>query len=81
MHAPVFPLYRKLSDGRRWYRVGSPEALTEVERIGDRFVRHELVAHRYPERLRIAEIIDLADGRYQPCSEEEFAAALDRSGG
>lgn len=79
MPTPGFPLYRKLSDGRRWYRVDAPAELTEVERIGDRFIRHHLVAQQYPERVRIAEIIAQADGRYLPCSESEFLDALDRS--
>lgn len=78
MSAPTFPLHRKLLDGRRWYRVEAPDRLIEVERIGGRYIRHDLVALQYPERVRIAAII-AGEGGHADCSEAEFMAVLDRS--
>lgn len=49
-----------------YYRINSPDAFTELQRIGRRIMRHEVRAAQYPERLRIQEMMDCAEGRYAP---------------
>lgn len=73
--APGYPLYRRLGDGASLYRIDAEDRFTELQRVGRSWLVHVVVAERYPERLRVAELIAAADGRVQPSTEEEFMAA------
>lgn len=67
-----FPIYRRLSNGNSFYRITSDRSFDEVQRIGDRCVLHVIDAATYPERLRIAEMIDLSLPGVGPSEAREF---------
>lgn len=69
-----FPVYRQLAGGGHFYRIDSPDAFQELQRIGSRLAHHAVHAAAYPEKLRIAEMIACAEGRYAPFDSAEWEA-------
>ena len=67
-----FPVYRKLANGHSVFRIESETAFSEVQRIGGRSMVFHITAHTYPERLRIVELLDAADGSVLPIDRAEF---------
>lgn len=47
-----------------YYRIEAPDAFTELHRLGERWLRHEVSRAAYPEQVRIAEMLDCTDGRF-----------------
>lgn len=76
-----FPVYRKLANGRSCYRIESETAFTEIQRVGSRYVAHHVVAHTWPERLRIQDMLANADDSLAPITRAEFEDWLHRSEG
>jgi|GEM_PF-671260 len=78
-----FPVYRKTSDNKHFYRIEGLDRFTEIQVVGSRSIEHRVKAVQYPERLRISEIIDGCDGRYLPMDEQTWSDlrpnGLDRS--
>ena len=68
----AFPIYRRTADGRHVYRIEALDAFTEMQRVGNRWLVHRVNASAYPERVRIMEMIDGADGRYLATDEEAW---------
>lgn len=85
MSEPRFPLYRRSANGLNWYRIESDTEITEVQRVGSRYVVHRMKALIYPEKMRIMELIMMEDGGVEGCDanefDEVFRAAGSRSGG
>lgn len=75
-----FPQYRRTADGRHAYRI-MPDGFTEVQRVGSRFLIHEVVATAYPEMLRIHIMVTGDGGRYLPMTEAEWAALWAQAAG
>jgi hypothetical protein len=67
----TFPIYRKLSNEKSYYKIVSAESLIELQRIGSKTKKHTLIAKQYPEKLLIQEMISLSNG-YLESKEEEF---------
>ena len=67
-----FPVFRRTGDGTHLYRIEGMDRFTELQRIGKRWVVHEIAAEAYPEKVRIMEMIDGDQGRYLPLSEGEW---------
>lgn len=76
MNKPPFPLYRRSANGLNWYRIDSAMELTEVQRVGRRFVVHRMVAHAYPEKVRIMALMAMDDGHVVECGAEEVESLL-----
>ncbi len=56
------PVYRSSADGSHHYRIEGADRFTELQRVGARWVMHVVVAHAYPEKVRLAGILSGADG-------------------
>ena len=67
----TFPIYRKLSNEKSYYKIVSAESFIELHRIGSKTKKHILNAKQYPEKLLIQEMISLSNG-YLESKEEEF---------
>lgn len=74
------PVHRRSRNGLSVYRILSPAEFIEVQRVGSRYLVHHVVATVYPERLRIAELLDEGTGSTMPATAEEFEEALARTG-
>ena len=80
MDDPDLPLYRRSVNGLNWYRITSPMMFTEVQRIGNRYIAHQVRALIHPDRVRIADLIAMENGHVVACEAFEFEAALERCG-
>jgi hypothetical protein len=79
MTNPPFPIHLRITNGHSVYRIASATGFTEVQRIGRRYIAHHVVAHTWPERLRIADMLANADGSLSPISEAQFDDWLGRA--
>ncbi len=66
-----FPQYRKLSNDRSFYRINSKENFDELQLMGDRVFHHQIKAEKYPEKLKILEMLDCVD-EYRVSSFQEW---------
>ena len=66
-----FPQYRKLSNDRSFYRINSNDNFEELQIIGNSVILHRIQAEKYPEKLRIMEMLDCVVG-YQNATFEEW---------
>ena len=55
-----FPQYRALSNGMVMYKIIDERHFIEVQRVGTRYFRYEHHAEKYPEILRVKEMLDLS---------------------
>lgn len=69
-----FPAFRKLANGRSYYRIDAPDNMIEWQLMGERYMVHTHVARIMPERWLIKDVLELAVGRWEEISAEEFAA-------
>ena len=67
----TFPIYRKLSNEKSYYKIVSAESFIELQKIGTKTRRHTIFAEQFPEKIRIQDMISLADG-YLSSNETEF---------
>ena len=70
-----YPIFRQLAGGGHLYRIEAADRFVELQRIGSRWVRHEVQAGMYPEKVRIMEMIDDIDGRFLPLSAAAWEVA------
>ncbi len=59
----VFPQYRQLSDVNVFYEILTDSHFIELKKIGNAWIKHEVVATQYPEKLRIMDMLN-ADSPY-----------------
>lgn len=76
-----FPLYRRSANGLNWYRIGSATELTEVQRVGGRYLLHRLEARAYPEKARIMDLVAMRDGHVEECPGEEVERLIRETAG
>ena len=69
-----FPVYRKSRDGKSMYRFNSPEEMVELLRTGNRVDRFDIKAEKYPDRIRIQELLANEDGGLVESNEAAFEA-------
>ncbi len=57
-----FPIYRKSSNDRNWYKIIDEKHFIEVQKVGERYFSFEIEAQQYPELLRIQDMINCEEG-------------------
>lgn len=57
MEHSALPAYRQLRGGAHYYRILAEDHFEELQRIGSRWLLHEVRATAYPERLRVHEML------------------------
>jgi hypothetical protein len=58
------PRYRRTATGANRYRIEADDRFTELQRLGRRWLVHVVRDAPYPERVRIAEMIDGLGGTF-----------------
>lgn len=71
-----FPVYRKYTNGRSFFKIIHPLALEEIQVIGTRRLLHKLDAKLHPDRLFIADLL-APDGPAVPITEREYLVAAE----
>ncbi len=54
-----FPQYRKLSNGKNFYKICSPKLFEEIQLVGNLKRHYVIEANQYPEMLRIQDMLSL----------------------
>ena len=72
----TFPVYRKYKGVNTWFKILGADEFIEVKQIGDTLVFHHIHAKKYPEKLFIIDMLNLADDRWEEVSEEEVEKML-----
>lgn len=67
-----FPQYRRLINGKSYYRIDSPSSMLEISVMGSNWWELHLQAKILPERLLIQDILGKEDGRWEEVSQVEF---------
>lgn len=57
-----FPQYRKLTNGLRLYKINSNDSFEELQMMGEKVFHFIIVAHQYPEKLRIMDMLNFSEG-------------------
>ncbi|MFN6114996.1 MAG: hypothetical protein ACK46G_07760 [Flavobacteriales bacterium] len=70
----AWPQYRRMADGRHYYRIEGPDRFTELQRVGSRWLLHAVHATMYPEMLRIQEMLNGGEGVYMVVDGAEWEA-------
>lgn len=68
----TFPIYRKLFNGRSYYKIDSFFKMTELQIIGGNITMFDIVANQYPEQLLIKDILELDSKVYLDVSKVEY---------
>jgi hypothetical protein len=55
---PTFPIYRKLSNQKAFYKINSQVHFEELKLMGTKVFYHRIEAIQYPEKLRILDMIE-----------------------
>ena len=67
----IFPLYRKLSNGKNFYKILSVQSFEEIQVIGSKSVKRTIRAKHFPEMMLIQDLIQFVEP-YQLSSKEEY---------
>lgn len=73
-----FPQYRKLNNDRVLYRIVNLREFDELQRIGDRILHYHFLVDKYPEIIRIQEMIDCSIEGILPSTATEFDDAFNK---
>lgn len=74
-----YPVFRKLQGGAVWYRIEGPARWTEFQRVGSRWLRHDVVAVQHPERMTLHDLRHDVE-RYVPVDRAEWEAVVGEGG-
>ena len=66
-----FPAYRKLSNGKVFYKIISDRIFEEKQLLGDKILCFKIEAQKYPEIIRIQDMLHEND-TYPEISKEEW---------
>jgi len=66
----VFPQYRKLNNGKAYYKIVSENEFEELQIVGSKVIFHKFKVEQYPDLLRIKDMIDLNEGLFEITTED-----------
>jgi hypothetical protein len=70
-----FPQYRKLSNGKTFYKIIDGKTFEEVQLMGTKRMVYTTIANQYPEMLRIKDMLELQEP-YEMSNENEYLLGL-----
>jgi len=68
-----FPQYRKLSNGKTFYKIVDERTFEEIVLLGVKKMYFKTSAEKYPEMLRIKDMLEL-EVPFLMATEEEYSA-------
>lgn len=77
MMEAVFPVYRKLSNLKAFYKINSPDEFEEIQVLGRKHFHYVYKAGQYFEKLKIKDMLALEGGFYLESSEDEWNEVRD----
>ena len=73
-----FPIYRKLSDNKSYYKIESQKRFTEVKVMGKFYFINTIEAIQFPEIILIQDMIKLEMGSYISIDQDEFESFFEK---
>lgn len=67
-----FPIYRKLSNNKSFYKILDDKTFDEIQLVGSKKNYYKHVATQYPELLRIKDMIDFFENLYFESNQVEW---------
>mgnify|MGYP006936373401 FL=1 len=77
MNQTTFPYYRKLKNGKSFYKISGERTFTEIQCVGNQYFKIEIIANKYPEIILIQDML-IKRGIYDLSTEEEFNTIEDK---
>ncbi len=71
-----YPLYRKLKNNQRFYKITHSKLFEEIQIIGNKVKIISFEAKQYPEILFVLDIINLNHEGIIECSESEWLSMI-----
>ena len=71
-----WPQYRRTVSGSNHYRIEAEDRFTELQRLGKRWIVHEVRRAPCPERVRNHEMLSEWEGHFVPEEAQVFEALL-----
>ena len=71
-----FPQYRKLSNEKVFYKILSDRNFIEIQRMGSKAFLYEFTATKYPEILKIQDMLLLEGDTYIESNNNEFEGLI-----
>jgi hypothetical protein len=72
-----FPQYRKYPNDKSFFRIESPEAFTELKRMGSKhYSIHHQRAEIHPDRMYIMDMLQMQDAHWVISTQSEFETHL-----
>lgn len=72
----VFPIYRKYTNSKTFFKIISALEFEEIQFIGSQMHTHRITATQFPEKLRIQDMIECKDGIWKQISEDDYLSQL-----
>ncbi len=70
-----FPQYRKLFNEKAFYKIIDDRHFDEIQLLGSRKMMYAFTAEKYPEILKIQDMLNLETG-YLECDSKEYEGLL-----
>jgi len=67
-----FPQYRKYKNIETYFKIISEKEFEEISSLGNKYVKHSIVAKQYPEMLRITEMLHCEEGIWEIIEANEY---------
>lgn len=73
-----FPQYRKYTNGGSYFKILSDLEFIELQIVGQTVLEHRVIAHQFPERRMIRDMIEFTQKRWETISAIEFEEVRNR---
>ena len=67
-----FPQYRKYKNIETYFKIISEKEFEEISSLGNKYVKHSIVAKQYPELLRIQDMLNCEENIWEIIEENEY---------
>lgn len=71
-----FPQYRKMINDKAFYKISNDKEFTEIQIIGNNAILHNVIAEKYPEMLRIQDMLQIENEWIVKILAEEYNSLL-----
>lgn len=72
-----YPQYRKNTSGTSFYQITSATHVVELQRLGSKFIKHDIEARILPEKTLIHDLLHCADGHYLIMDEDDWKNTIE----
>ncbi len=74
----TFPVYRKLNNNRRFYKILDSKSFEEIQVIGTKKIHQLFEAKQYPDLLFIQDLLSMIHTGILPSSETEWVLQIEK---